>query len=128
MLPGRGASCKGMAFGPDGKHLLLWSVIPTSASNSGIGFGPESKVALACIDIKLRKIVGETKVATTQYVALGPDGETVAFETADHKNIRIRHLPTGAERCVIRVKQPKFAFAPDGKVLLTVDENGRATL
>jgi WD40 repeat protein len=128
LLPGRGASCKGLAFGPDGKRLLLWSVVPTSADAKSMSFGSDSKVALACIDISIRKIVGETTVDTTQYVALCPDGETVALEATDHQCVHIRHLPTGAERCVIPVKQSKFAFALDGKALFTIDENGQAAL
>jgi WD40 repeat protein len=59
---------------------------------------------------------------------LCPDGETVAIEAADRKSVRVRHLPTGAERCVIPVAPSKFAFAPDGKVLVTIDENGRGAL
>src|SRR5262249_11261473 len=42
--------------------------------------------------------------------------------------VRVRHLPTGAERCVIPVKEAQFAFAPDGKVLLAIDHDGRAAL
>jgi WD40 repeat protein len=127
-LPGRGASCKGLAFSRDGKRLLLWSVVPTHADAKSMGFGSESKVALACIDITKRKIVGEATVGTAQYVTLGPDGETVALEDADHQSVRVRHLPTGAERCVIPVKQAKFAFTPDGKVLFTVDDSGEGAL
>jgi WD40 repeat protein len=133
LLPGRGASCRGLAFGRDGKHLLLWSVVPTEAHATGMSFGDESKVAVACIDTRMRKIVGEMTVGTNQaasgrHVALCPDGETVAFEAADHQSVRIRHLSTGGVRCVIPVKQAKFAFAPDGQVLFTIDESGRGTL
>jgi WD40 repeat protein len=128
LLPGRGASCSGLAFGPEGKRLLLWSTVPTQADGSGMSFGSDSKVALACIDIATRKIVGETTVGTKQNVALCPDGESVALEAANHQSVRIRHLPTGAERCVIPVKQAKLAFAPDGKVLLTVGKDRRAAL
>ena len=69
-------------------------------------------LALACIDINKRKIIGETTVGTAQHVALCPDGETVALEAADHQSVRVRHLPTGVERCVIAVKHATFAFAP----------------
>jgi WD40 repeat protein len=127
-LPGRGALCKGLTFSPDGKRLLLWSIVPTQAGDNGIGFGSEPKVAVACIDINKRKIVTETTIGTTQYAALCPDGETVALEAADHQRICIRHLPTKAERCVIPVKGAKFAFAPAGKVLVTIDESGRGAL
>jgi WD40 repeat protein len=127
-LPGRGASCKGLAFGPDGKRLLLWSVVPTQVGNNGMSFGSESKVAVACIDIKERKIVGETTVGTAHHVALGPDGETVALEAADGKSVRVRHLPTGAERCAIPVKSGQFAFAPDANTLLVIEKEGRAAL
>jgi WD40 repeat protein len=126
-LPGRGAACKGLAFSSNGKRLLLWSIVPTKADANSMGFGPESKVALACIDVGMRRIVGETTVGTAQYVALAPDGETVALEAADHQSVHIRHLPTG-ERCVIPVKGAKFAFSPDGKVLFTVDGSGRGAL
>jgi WD40 repeat protein len=129
VLPGRGASCNGLVFGPDGKRLLLWSVVPTSVSNgSGMSFDSNSKVALACIDVEQRKIVGETTLKTTQHVALCPDGETVAVESADHQAIHIRHLPTGAERCVIPLQLAKFAFTPDGKTLFTIDEHGWGAL
>jgi WD40 repeat protein len=127
-LPGRGASCKGLAFSPDGKRLLLWSIVPTEASSKSIGFGSESKVAVACIDIGTRKIDGDITIGTAQHVALGPDGETVALEAADHQSVRVRHLPTGAERCAIPLKTSQFAFAPDGKALLTIDANGQGAL
>ena len=127
-LPGRGASCKGLAFSPDGKRLLLWSTVPTHANGKGMSFDSKSRVALACIDVDMRKIVGETTVGTTQHVALCLDGETVALEATDHQTIRIRHLPTGAERCVIKVKDSRFAFTPDGKVLFTIDESGHGAL
>ncbi len=126
-LPGKGASCKGLAFSPDGKRLLLRSLVPTEVDADRLRF-EGSKVALACIDIDARKIVGETQVETSEAVALSPDGETVALEAADHKSVSIRHLPTGTERCVLAVNEPRFAFAPDGKMLFTIDENGRGTL
>src|SRR5262249_50636210 len=126
-LPGRGESCQGLAFSPDRKRLLLRSRIPTQVEGQPKRFDSESKVALACIDIDTRKIVGETTVVTAQHVALCPDGETVALEAADHQSVRVRHLPTGVERCVLPVKQAQLAFAPDGKVLFTLDENGRGT-
>jgi WD40 repeat protein len=128
VLPGRGASCKALAFGPDGKRLLLSSMVPSHADDKGIGFDQDSKLAIACIDVAARKIIGETKAGMAQYVALCPDGETIALEDADHECVRIRHLPTGKERCVIRVKQSKFAFTPDGKVLFVIDEHGQAAL
>jgi len=127
-LPGRGASCKGLAFSPDGKRLLLWSMVPTQAGGNGISFGPESKGALACIDVNTRKIVGEATAGSAQHVALGPDGETIALEAADHQSVRVRHLPSGAERCAIPVKASSIAFAPDGKVLVTLDTSGRGAL
>ena len=128
-LPGRGAWCRELTFSPDAKRVLFASAVPTELSNNGMGFGgPDAKLALACIDIDKKEIVGETKVGAGQYVALGPDGETVAFETADHNSVCIRHLPTGAERCVIPVKQAKFAFAADGKMLFTIDGAGQGAL
>jgi WD40 repeat protein len=127
-LPGRGAQCRGLAFSRDGKRLLLWSIVPTNVSDNSMSWSNDSKVALACIDIQVRKIVGEITVGSSQHVTLCPDGETVAVEEPDHQGIRIRHLPTGAERCLIPVKQPRFAFAPDGKVLLAIDNEGQAAL
>jgi WD40 repeat protein len=126
-LPGRGAACKGLAFAPDGKRLLLWSVLPT-AQGRGMIIDYNARTALACIDVATRKIVGETTTAAARFAALCPDGETVAIEAANQKSVRVRHLPTGAERCAIPVKSSRFAFAPDGKALFTVDESGRATL
>jgi WD40 repeat protein len=129
VLPGRGASCRGLTFSADGKRLLLWSDIPTSLSKSGIGFGGEqAKAALACIDIRTGKIVGERTVGCAQEVALCPDGETVALGDADRRKVRVLHLPSGAERCVIPVEQARLAFAPNGKHLLTLDQAGRASL
>jgi WD40 repeat protein len=127
-LPGRGASCKGLAFSPDGKRLLLNSRVPTQvdASAPSMSFGPD--VALACIDVPTQKIVGETTVGIGQSVVPCPDGETVAIEAGDRQSVHIRHLPTGVERCIIRVKRPSFVFAPDGKTLFTVDESGQGTL
>ena len=127
-LPGRGASCQELAFGPEGKRLLLWSIVPSQVNGTSMSFGQESKAALTCIDIATRKIVGEATVGTAQHVALSPDGETIAVEADDHKNIRVRHLPTGAERCVIPLKASNFAFAPDGKMLVTIDPAGRGAL
>jgi WD40 repeat protein len=127
-LPGRGASCKGLAFSDDGKRLLLWSLVPTHADKNSIGFDSKSQVAVACIDVGARKILGETTAGRDHFVALGPDGETVALEAPDRQSVRVRHLPTGAERCAIPVRQAKFAFGPGGKVLFTVDEGGRAAL
>src|SRR5262249_29161709 len=72
--------------------------------------------------------VGETLAESGQDVALGPDGETVAVEDADHRGVRVLHLPSGVERCTLAVKQAKLAFAPDGKVLLTLDHAGHAAL
>jgi hypothetical protein len=70
-LPGRGARSRGILFGRDGKRLLLWSTMPTHVEEKkSLGFGPESRVALACIDIATRKIIGETTIATTQHAAL----------------------------------------------------------
>src|SRR5205807_5140071 len=80
------------------------------------------------IDIGSRKIVGETRCGASQRVALCPDGETVAVEAVDHQTVRVRHLPTGAERCVIPVKGAQLAFTPDGKSLLAIDQNGQAAL
>jgi WD40 repeat protein len=127
-LPGRGAWCKGLAFGPGGKRLLLRSVVPTKTEGGGMSYGPESKVALACIDVEARNILGEAQTDNVKNVALGPDGETVALETADRKGVRVLHLATGAERCTLPVKHARLAFAPDGKSLLTVDEDRRAAL
>jgi WD40 repeat protein len=121
-LPGRGGRCSGLVFGPGGKRLLLWSVV----------FDPDSKkdlnAAIACIDVATRKVVAEETVKTSQFVALSPDGETVAIETPDHKGVRVRHLPTGADRCVVRAKTSKFAFLTGGKVLFTIDEGGQGAL
>jgi WD40 repeat protein len=128
-LPGKGAICKDLAFGADHKHLLLWSTIPDQLPGiGGPSYGSNSRVALACIDIATSKIVGETTIGFNQNAALSPDGETVAIENADHQSVHIRHLPSGTERAVLRVKQPRFAFTPDRKALFTVDENGRAVL
>jgi WD40 repeat protein len=126
-LPGRGAACKGLAFGPGGKRLLLWSLVPTQVDSNSISFG-DSRAALVCIDLPTRKVLGETTVGSAQFVALCPDGETVAIEAADHRSVRIRHLPTGTDRCAIPVKSAGFSFAPDGRVLLAIDEGSRAAL
>src|SRR5207247_775305 len=106
-----------LTFSPDGNRLLLWSMVPTHIDERSMGFDGTSRVALVCIDITTHKIVGEMKVTTTQHVALCPDGETVALEAADHQSIRLRHLPTGVERCVLPVKGGWFTFTPDGKAL-----------
>jgi WD40 repeat protein len=128
-LPGRGAACNGLVFSPDKKRLLLSSTVPTKVDDNSMGFGSDSKVAVACIDIATRKIVGEIPRASAQHVALGPDGETVALEeTADRKSIRILHLPTVTERSVIPVKGAIFEFAPNGKMLVTIDGGGQGAL
>jgi WD40 repeat protein len=127
-LPGRGAACQGLVLGPDGKRLLLWSEVPSRVSADGIGFDSNCAQALACIDLPTRKIVGETTIGSAQLVALGPDGETVAIGAEDQRSVRVRHLPTGADRCTIPTKASGLAFAPDGKVLLTIDEDGLGTL
>ena len=127
-LPGKGAACKALAFSPDAKRLLLWSMIPSHADGKSMGFDADCKAALACIDISTCKIVGETTIGSAHHVALCPDGETVAFEAADHKSVHVRHLPSRSERCIIPVKDSRFAFAPDGKVLFTIDESGRGAL
>src|SRR5262249_19048972 len=41
---------------------------------------------------------------------------------------RVRHLPTGTDRCTLRVKASGMAFTPDGKALFTIDEAGRPAL
>jgi WD40 repeat protein len=128
VLPGRGAWCSGLTFSADGKRLLLWSIVPSSVGPNGISIGAESKAALACIDIGTSKIVGETTAEMSQQAALCLDGETIAVEDADHRSIRILHLPSGSERCTIAVQRAKLAFAPNGKILLTIDQAGRAAL
>ena len=128
VLPGRGAVCKGLTFSVDGKRLLLWSIVPTSVSENGMSWGNQSKAALACIDIGAGKIVGETTAGGGQEVALCSDGETIALEAADQRSVRVLHLPSGAERCTIPVKRAKLAFAPSGKILLTIDRAGQAAL
>src|SRR5262249_23569445 len=97
-LPGRGASCQGLTFGPGGKRLLLRSIVPSEVTEDAIGFGSGCKVALACIDVGTRKIVGEAEVGDGQFVALCPDGETVAID--DRDSVRVRHLPSAAERSI----------------------------
>jgi WD40 repeat protein len=125
VLPGRGASCAGLVFSGDGKRLLLRSHVPTTINENSMSFGGDNaKDAYACIDIGAGKIVGETTAGAAYQAALCPDGETIALEDADHRAIRILHLPSGAERCTISVKPASFAFAPGGKVLLTVDPAG----
>jgi WD40 repeat protein len=127
-LPGRGASCKGLAFGPDGKRLLLWSVVPSAVSPESMSFGPECTVSVVCIDVTDRRIVGEVTVGNSHRVALSPDGESVALEATDHQSVRVRHLPTKVERCALRVAASEFAFGPDGKSLVAVDPDSRAAL
>ena len=83
---------------------------------------------MVCIDTSDKKIVGEARVGDPHQVAPGPDGETIAVETADHQGVRFHHLPTKADRCVLRVAASEFAFAPDGKMLVTIDSDGRAAL
>ena len=128
LLPGRGALCKGLVFSVDGKRLLLWSLVPSSVSKDGISWDNHSKAVLACIDINAGKIVGETTAGQEQEVALCPDGETIALEAADQRSVRVLHLPSVARRCTIPVKRAKLAFAPNGKILLTIDQAGQAAL
>jgi hypothetical protein len=100
-LPGRGSACVALAFGPSGKRVLVWSVIPSFASENSRSVGPESRAALACIDVDTRKNVGETVIGSAQEAALCPDGETIAWEHQNHKSVHILHLPTQTERCVV---------------------------
>jgi WD40 repeat protein len=126
-LPGRGALCSGLTFGGDGKRLLLRSMIPTEVRDGGMSYGgPDAQVALVCLDITARKIIGETTIRAAQESALCLDGETVAFENSDHQSTHVRHLPTSTERCVIRARLSRFRFMPDGKILFAVDDTGRA--
>ena len=129
-LPGLGASCKGLAFSPDAKRLLLWSLVPSEVKPHIMNFG--DKEALACIDLPTRKIIGKrtikSMIQSTRFVALCPDGETVAIENADHQSVSIHHLPTDTIRCSIAVKSSGFSFTPDGKALLTIDELGSPAL
>ena len=81
-LPGRGARCRTLAFGPNGKRLLLWSNIPKEISDTTFSYG--TKYALACIDVDAEKVLGETTTNEAQFAALSPDGETVAIKTTDH--------------------------------------------
>jgi WD40 repeat protein len=126
--PGRGAICKELAFGRDGKRLLTRSLIPLQVQGMGMSWGSNSRVALTCIDLDGGKIIGETTIEGNQEAALGPDGETIAVVDADEQRIRVRHLPTNAERCVIRTKRASFHFTPDGKTLFTVEQSGQAAL
>ncbi|MBY0228446.1 MAG: hypothetical protein K2W96_04110, partial [Gemmataceae bacterium] len=125
-LPGRGAACKGLAFGPGGKRLLLASLVPDRADGRSMGFSGKSPLALACVDAEARKNIGETAIRSSAAFALSPDGETVAVEDGD--GVRVLHLPTGKERCAIPAKVLALAFAPDGGSLLVVGEDGRAAL
>ncbi len=129
-LPGRGAACMTMAFGPGGKRLLLWSIIPTHIGENGTvtTFDGSADKALVCIDVPTRKIIGEVTVRGLRTVALASDGETVAVEGADKKTVHIRHLPTGKDRVIIPAKFAAFSFTPDGRMLFTIDEDGRAAL
>jgi WD40 repeat protein len=128
MLPGRGAQCNGVALSPDGKRLLLWSRVPTRAEARIMEFGDDSKVIVACIDVEMRKIVREITVGNATYVALSPDGETVAVEDPDHQRVEITHLLTGTRRCAISAKNPKFVFGPNGKSLFIIEHNGQAAV
>ena len=128
-LPGRGISCQGLEFSPDARRLLLWSEVPTFVDGRMRVIGSDCKVALTCIDINRGKIVGSTTVVGRSHsVALGKDGETVALEADDHQSVRIRHLPTGVDRCVIPVKHSQFVFGQDSRVLFTIDESGRGAM
>jgi WD40 repeat protein len=127
-LPGRGAACMTMAFGPGGKRLLLWSLIPTRIGENGTTFDHSADSALVCIDVPTRKIVGEATARGVRSVALAADGETVAIEGTDKKSVRIRHLPTGKDLCSIPVQASEVSFSPDGKTLFTINEDGRAGL
>jgi WD40 repeat protein len=126
-LPGRGASCKGLGFGPGGKRLLVWSLVPSRVTKDSVGFDSDSKAALACVDVGARKVVGEVEVNSDQFVALSPDGETVAVDAVDHASVRLRHLPSAAERS-LTVRPSRFAFTPDGKALVVIDEDGKTAL
>jgi len=127
-LPGRGNGGKGLTFGPDGKRLLLQSVVPSQADENGIRFGAGSKLALACIDVAAGKILGEMTTDPARFTALSPDGETVAVEADDRKSVRVRHLPTATERCVLAIPPSRFAFGPGGKVLVVVEDDGKAAV
>lgn len=127
-LPGRGTSCRGLAFGPGGKRLLLWSVVPFRGEDGKLWIGSQSKAALVCIDVAGRKIVGEIEIDSAREAALSPDGETVAVVAADRKGVRVRHLPTGADRCSVPASDARIQFTPDGKALFTVDDDGKAAL
>jgi WD40 repeat protein len=127
-LPGRGASTKAIAFGPDAKRLLLSSIVPTEVSENGMSWGSNSKVALACIDVEQRKIIGQMDVGYAQKVALSPDGETVAVESADHRGVQIHHMPTGTKRCTIDSPASELAFAHDGRSIFSIGNAGCCTL
>jgi WD40 repeat protein len=133
-LPGRGAQCMTMAFGPGGKRLLLWSLVPILVRKDRTAFDRGSDTALACIDVLTRKIVGKATVRArppgrgVPPVALAADGETVGVEGTDENSVRIRHLPTGKDLCSIPVQASEVLFSPDGKTLFTIDEDGRAAL
>ncbi len=125
-LPGRGNSCKELAFSSNGKRLLLWSGLPVIDADSKKRTG--SKEVLACIDITTRKITGEIEFDRFHQVALNSDGETVAFATYDGQYVLARHLPTGDDHIVIPAKGASSLFTPDGKAIFTADENGHCTL
>jgi WD40 repeat protein len=97
-LPGRGAQCRGFAFAPDGKRLLLASITPTSVTKDSMAFGDGSKLVVACIDVQKREIVAELALAVDRHVTFGPDGETVGIESPKHDAIHIKHLREGTLR------------------------------
>lgn len=127
-LPGRGCWCKRLQFSPDGQRLLLWSVVPTESTANSRSFGPSSRAAVVCIDVKNGKILGETTANCARDVAFSPDGETVALEADDQQSVRVRHLPTGTERCSLAVKAARSAFTADGTGLVAFDHAGQGTL
>jgi WD40 repeat protein len=84
---------------------------------------------VACIDVPKKEIVSELSLEVQRRVTLGRDGETVGIESMDHGAIHIKHLPSGTERCVIPASKSRSAsFLPSGKVLLTIDEQGKPAL
>lgn len=123
----RGSKSQRMLFSPDGKRVLLSSVVPEWLGDKD---GPNKGgiLVLTCLDLEKNKVAGEHSIPHGLPATLSPDGETVAFETAKHDGIVVLHLPSKQTKFVLDTKCSKFEFSPDGKLLVTLDTDGKASI
>ena len=77
----------------------------------------------------LAVLAGHT--AQVQYLALHPDGRTLASASAD-RTIRLWHLPTRRELGILHTSTGEpfsaLAFTPDGRQLIAARSDGPATV